>query len=129
MPHPAAGLGPAARLPAGLLCQASGADWVVATAGAEGGFVQARGQERIQHIPPFTAVPCLSTLGAGDVFHGALVAAWMRGLPPAAATAYASIVAGLSCQGIDGRSAIPNHATVMGALPAQLSALRELAKV
>jgi sulfofructose kinase len=127
LPRLAAMFGPAA--PARLLRQAAGADWVVATAGAEGAFVQAHGQERIQHIPPFTAAPCRSTLGAGDVFHGALVAAWIRGLPAAEATAYASIAAGFSCQGIDGRSAIPNHATVMEALPAQLNALRELTEV
>jgi sulfofructose kinase len=48
-----------------------------------------------------------STLGAGDVFHGSLVAAIVSGRSLRAAIAFASAAAALSCRGIDGRSAIP----------------------
>lgn len=48
-----------------------------------------------------------STLGAGDVFHGALLAALVRDLALAAALAFANRAAALSCRALDGRSAIP----------------------
>jgi sugar/nucleoside kinase (ribokinase family) len=48
-----------------------------------------------------------STLGAGDVFHGALLAAIISGRSLRGAIAFASAAAALSCRGIDGRSAIP----------------------
>jgi sugar/nucleoside kinase (ribokinase family) len=57
-------------------------------------------------------VDVVSTLGAGDVFHGALVAAHVRGLTLARALEYANTVAALSCRGLDGRSAIPTHDVV-----------------
>jgi sulfofructose kinase len=49
-----------------------------------------------------------STLGAGDVYHGALLAALMDGRPLAGAMDFASAAAALSCRGIDGRSGIPD---------------------
>ena len=52
----------------------------------------------------------LSTLGAGDVFHGAILAALFKGEPLASALKIANIVAGLSCRGLDGTSAIPSSA-------------------
>ena len=48
-----------------------------------------------------------STLGAGDVYHGALLAAIVRGRSLASAMAFASAAAALSCRAVDGRSAIP----------------------
>jgi len=52
----------------------------------------------------------LSTLGAGDVFHGALVAAQIWGKPPRESVEIATIVAGLSCRALDGQSGIPTKA-------------------
>ena len=52
-------------------------------------------------------VEAVSTLGAGDVFHGALLAALVRGASLQDALAMANRVAALSCRGLDGRSAIP----------------------
>ena len=49
----------------------------------------------------------VSTLGAGDVFHGALLAAFVRGLELREALAKANAAAALSCRALDGRSAIP----------------------
>jgi sulfofructose kinase len=83
---------------------AAGAETVVATRGADGcvattrdGVVEARG------------VPCepVSTLGAGDVFHGALLAFLARDAPLADALRAANAAAALSCRALDGRSAIP----------------------
>lgn len=49
----------------------------------------------------------LSTLGAGDVFHGALLAQLISGFDLADALNRANVVAGLSCRGLDGISKIP----------------------
>jgi sulfofructose kinase len=53
-----------------------------------------------------------STLGAGDVFHGALLAAILSGRSLRAAMAFASAAAALSCRAIDGRSGIPTPAEI-----------------
>jgi len=48
-----------------------------------------------------------STLGAGDVFHGALVAQIIHGFSLQEALHRANAVAALSCRGLDGQSMIP----------------------
>jgi sulfofructose kinase len=57
-------------------------------------------------IPGYRVEP-VSTLGAGDVFHGALVACLDRGLDLHEALVRANVCAALSCRALDGRSAIP----------------------
>lgn len=59
---------------------------------------------------PAITTEVVSTLGAGDVFHGALVATQVWNKPIAEAVAIANIVAGLSCRGLDGQSGIPSKA-------------------
>ncbi|MFP5489747.1 MAG: carbohydrate kinase family protein [Acidimicrobiia bacterium] len=86
---------------------AEGARLVVATDGSDGAWVRAD-DGPTAHVPAF-ATEIRSTLGAGDVFHGALLAAIDRGLDVRDAATYASAVAALSCRGLDGRSAIPDH--------------------
>ncbi len=84
-----------------------GARRVVATDGARG----SHGADSGGPVVHVEAVPTdvLSTLGAGDVFHGALVAAHVRARPLEEALRYANTVAAISCTGLDGRSAIPSH--------------------
>ncbi|MHB8398925.1 MAG: carbohydrate kinase family protein [Candidatus Limnocylindrales bacterium] len=53
-----------------------------------------------------------STLGAGDVYHGALLAALLDGQPLPLAMAFAAAAAAISCRGIDGRSGIPSRSEV-----------------
>lgn len=101
---------------AGLLRKVVGPRWAVATDGAAGAF--AREAECVWHVSAYAPDACVSTLGAGDVFHGALVAAWVRGMDAPEALAYATIAAGLSCRAVDGRSAIPDHETVLDAMAA-----------
>ena len=92
----------------------AGAACVVATDGANGSFAAAGPEAwRVPALPG----PAASTLGAGDVFHGALLAATMHGFGLATRLAYANIAAALSCRGLDGRSAIPGHDEVMALLP------------
>lgn len=85
---------------------ADGAKWVVATDGARGAHV--RTTESAVHVPAAIA-PIISTLGAGDVFHGALLAGLVRGEGVLQATQEASAAAALSCAALDGRSAIPTR--------------------
>jgi sulfofructose kinase len=94
-----------------------GARLVVATDGERGATVLGA-SEPLLHVPAF-AGEVHSTLGAGDVFHGALLAAVDRGLPTRDAVEYASAVAFASCRGLDGRSAIPDHAHAMSIIRAR----------
>ncbi len=82
-----------------------GGNTVVATQGSAGssgyssetGLVTASGFK----------VEVKSTLGAGDVFHGALVAQLIQGHSLQEALRRANAVAALSCRGLDGQSKIP----------------------
>ena len=78
---------------------------VVATQGSAGsaGFSPENG---LVTAPGF-AVDVMSTLGAGDVFHGALVAQLIQGFSLQEAMRRANAVAALSCTGLDGQSKIP----------------------
>jgi len=83
-----------------------GARTVVVTRGAEG---SAGASGDTFEVASAVSVEARSTLGAGDVFHGALLAAVIRGEPLAGCLTYANTVAAMSCRGLDGRSAIPTH--------------------
>ncbi len=61
-------------------------------------------------VVPAISTEIVSTLGAGDVFHGALVAAQVWEKPIEEAVAIANTVAGLSCRALDGQSGIPTKA-------------------
>jgi sugar/nucleoside kinase (ribokinase family) len=82
----------------------AGAELVVVTKGAEGATAYTRDATVDAAAAGFEIV---STLGAGDVFHGALLAQLVRGAPLADALAAANAAAALSCRALDGRSAIP----------------------
>jgi sugar/nucleoside kinase (ribokinase family) len=84
---------------------AAGAELVVVTRGAQG--CTAYSADGAVAAPAVPVDDPVSTLGAGDVFHGALLAALVRETPIAAALAFANRAAALSCRALDGRSAIP----------------------
>jgi sulfofructose kinase len=86
----------------------AGAGHVVATAGADGCYVLVDGEAR--HVPPVIVEPLVSTMGAGDVFHGALLAGLVQGRPLLEAAWRANAVAALSCRSLDGRGGIPDAA-------------------
>ena len=79
---------------------------VVATLGSRGA-VGSDGDQIIEVAAFDTEV--VSTLGAGDVFHGALVAQFQQGRDLREAITRASAVAALSCRGLDGSSALPDE--------------------
>jgi sugar/nucleoside kinase (ribokinase family) len=68
--------------------------------------------------PPFPVEP-VSTLGAGDVFHGALLAGLARDAALADALRAANACAALSCRALDGRSAIPTRDELASVLSAE----------
>jgi sulfofructose kinase len=86
----------------------------VVTKGASGCTVH-DGDESYD-VPGFGGVDVVSTLGAGDVFHGALLACLARGLALREACRYANACAALSCRALDGRSAIPTWDELEAAL-------------
>ncbi|NNG05243.1 MAG: hypothetical protein HKM95_14260 [Inquilinus sp.] len=97
---PAEGLARAARMTEG---------WVAVTAGGDGCYW--RDGERLAHLPAFP-VAIRDTLGAGDVFHGALALALAEGQPIEAAVRFASAAAALKCTRPGGRAGIPSRAEV-----------------
>lgn len=94
-----------------------GSHAVVATEGSRGsharwdavgagyGHSEAAGQISVD---AYSDIDVVSTLGAGDVFHGALLAALVRGEQWEQALRSANTTAALSCQGRDGREAVPD---------------------
>lgn len=93
----------------------AGARTVVATRGGAGAVAATDDGQRVD-VPAHQGA-VLSTLGAGDVFHGALLAAVLRGTALADAVRYATVAAGLSCRALDGRSGIPDHDDILAYLP------------
>jgi len=84
----------------------AGAELVVVTRGENGSVATTPDGESVEvggvHCEGF-----VSTLGAGDVFHGALLAYLVRGASMQDALRAANTAASLSCRALDGRSAIP----------------------
>ncbi|MGM7698610.1 carbohydrate kinase family protein [Microbacterium sp. A84] len=87
-----------------------GAELVVATDGSAGSWWFAPETEPVH--APATKANIVSTLGAGDVFHGALLAALLDGQVPSDALRFANTCAALSCRAIDGQSAIPTRSEI-----------------
>lgn len=87
-----------------------GARRVVATDGARGSHVLAA--DGSAELVPGFPVDVASTLGAGDVFHGALLGGLIRDLPLEDAVRVANAAAALSCRSVDGRSGIPRVGTL-----------------
>jgi sugar/nucleoside kinase (ribokinase family) len=102
---------PGVALPEQLVDRAlaDGARCVVATDGANGSFGSST-PGKLVAAAGLAEVDVRSTLGAGDVFHGALLVAVARGDELADALRFANAAAALSCRAVDGRSAIPTAA-------------------
>lgn len=98
----------------------AGPSTVVATRGADGSVGIERGRGAAEtpavheapgyRIPPGGGPGPASTLGAGDVFHGALLASLVEGRSLSEAMRRANAAAALACRGLDARSAIPTRA-------------------
>jgi sulfofructose kinase len=86
----------------------AGAELVVATRGAHG--CTAYRADGLVLVSEGFEVEAVSALGAGDVFHGALLARIVRGDDLPDALRAANLAAALSCLALDARSAIPTAA-------------------
>jgi sugar/nucleoside kinase (ribokinase family) len=81
--------------------------WV--TRGAAGCLGMADGE--FLDVPTFDT-PVTDTTGAGDVFHGAYIAAMLEGLPHRECARYANAVSSIKCMFVGGRTGIPNRETL-----------------
>ena len=78
---------------------------VISTCGKDGCFLVQDGQ--VLHLPAFP-VQAVDTTGAGDVFHGAFLAGWLRKMPLLDCIRFASAVSALKCLKPGGRAGIPS---------------------
>jgi sugar/nucleoside kinase (ribokinase family) len=67
------------------------------------------------HQPAF-AVDAVDTTGAGDVFHGAYLYAFLQGWPARRCLAFAAAAAALKCRKLGGRAGIPTTEETLQAL-------------
>ena len=88
---------------------ARGAREVVATDGANGSYVLSN--DKFECVPAFKT-EIVSTLGAGDVFHGGLLAGLCLGKNLTEATGWGNACAALSCRALDGMTMAPTRAEV-----------------
>jgi sulfofructose kinase len=86
---------------------------VIATFGSEGVLAVIDG---VVHQFPAFPVTVVDSTGAGDVFHGAFLAARLRGMGLEDCIRFAQYAAGRKCEQLGGRRGIPDWATVEGAL-------------
>ena len=92
------------------LLKAYGPQQVVITDGERGAWFwdeEHYGNRRL-HQPAFT-VDVVDTTGAGDVFHGAYIYAYLQEWSPRRCLAFASATAALKCRRIGGRAGIPTR--------------------
>ena len=85
---------------------------VAVTRGSAGAIAVERSADGSRPAPvaaSAVSVDVVSTLGAGDVFHGALLAGLLERRPLEEALRRATACAGLACRGLDGRSATPTR--------------------
>lgn len=83
--------------------------WLGCTSGSEG--VHWLAGDEIRHLPAFP-VEAVDTLGAGDVFHGALALGLAEGMAELSAVRFASAAAALKCRRFGGGSVSPTRAEV-----------------
>lgn len=85
------------------------------TQGERGGFLWTEGAARRYPVFP---VKALDTNGAGDVFHGAFLAALLQGKEPYDAACFASAAAAIKCTRVGSQRAVPSYEEVSALLSA-----------
>lgn len=83
-----------------------GSKIVISTAGKDGCYAVIDGE--VHHFSAFSVV-AIDTTGAGDVFHGAFLTAWLEGQDLRSCIRFASAVSALKCLKIGGRAGIPTR--------------------
>jgi len=83
---------------------------LIITQGSRGGFIWENGKAARYPVFPVKAV---DSNGAGDTFHGAFVAARIKGMNVAEAAAFASATSALKCTRVGAQEGIPGFAEVL----------------
>lgn len=83
---------------------------VIGTQGAQGCMAVVDG--KVITVPAFR-VDAVDTTGAGDVFHGAFLVGWLRGMGLLENIRFASAVSALKCTKIGGRAGIPTFSAAL----------------
>ena len=86
---------------------------LISTQGTHGGLAWIDGH--VEVFPGYS-VKAVDSTGAGDVFNGAFIAAYMRGYDVRQAIRYATIAAALKCTQIGGRAGIPTDKEIVSYL-------------
>ncbi len=86
---------------------------VISTQGTRGCLAWIDGRAEVF---PAYSVKAVDSTGAGDVFHGAFIAAYMKGYEIRQAVRYASIAAALKCTQVGGRAGIPSDSEIVSYL-------------
>jgi sugar/nucleoside kinase (ribokinase family) len=94
----------------------------IETAGANGSYTITT--EEQFHTPAFP-VDVVDTTGAGDVFHGAYIAGWLRGWDLQQIAQFSSAVSAIKCTKLGGRAGIPTFDETMEFLHARGVDLRD----
>jgi len=87
---------------------ALGPDIAGVTLGADGVVIGSRGQEPV-HLPAPPVESIVDTCGAGDVFHGAFLWAFLDGRDPVACADFAQAAAALRVQRLGNEDGIPDR--------------------
>jgi sulfofructose kinase len=87
---------------------ALGPDVAGVTLGSTGVVIGRRGKEPV-HLPAYPVASILDTCGAGDVFHGAFLWAFLDGRDPVACADFAQAAAALRIQRLGNHEGIPNR--------------------
>ena len=88
---------------------ANGPKVVISTQGTNGCLAWIDG--KIEVFPAYS-VKAVDSTGAGDVFHGAFLAAYIQGMDVRASIQYATIAAALKCTEVGGRAGIPTDGEI-----------------
>lgn len=80
------------------------------TKGAMGSLLHDRDGRWVEHEAP--RVDAVDTTGAGDVFHGAFVHAYLKTGSMERASRFANVTAARKCEGLTGRAPLPEEATI-----------------
>ena len=86
-----------------------GMEVLITTLGEKGSCAFIDG--KVKYFPAYK-IKTVDTTGAGDVFHGAFLAAYYRGFSIEEAIQYATAVSALKCLKIGGRNGIPSDEEV-----------------
>lgn len=91
-----------------------GVEVAIITLGDKGSVGRVQGGELVRI--PAMKVAAVDTTGAGDVYHGAFMASWLRERDLEQGMRFASVVAALKCRKPGGRAGIPTLDEAMDAL-------------